>query len=125
MTPKIGVLAPGKPVDVMDNVPEVNQGLAEAEFLVNWYKGKGIWAKHFNHQIEYAVQEANIVVAQNSWAGNLAGHCLLYLGNVDLLGGAALNIEEIVYVDDSEAMQDFTSCLIFGAFLSNMRDSKK
>lgn len=120
-TPKIGILAPGKPVDIMDNVSEVNQGLAEAEFLVNWYKSKGVWVKHFNHQIEYAVQEANIVVAQNSWAGNLAGHCLLYLGNVDFLGCAALNIKEIVYVDDSEAMQDFTNCLIFAGYLASIK----
>jgi|GEM_PF-1641353 len=119
LEPKLGILGPGKMIDVLDNVPEVNQGLAEAQFLVNWYTEKGIWAKYFNHQIEYAVQEASIIVFPNSWAGNFAGHCMLYLGNVDFLGGAALNVKDIVYVDDSEAMQDFTNCLIFAGFLAN------
>ncbi len=120
ITPKLGILAPGKPQDISAGVPEVTAGLEEAQHLVDLYSERGIWAKQFNHQIEKAVIEANIIVAQNSWTGNMAAHCLLYLGTSEYLGGAALNLFEIVFVDDSEAMQDFTNCLILAAFLAEM-----
>lgn len=124
LVPKIGVLGPGKLADINEGVEEVTQGITDAQFIVDHYSKKGIWAKFFNHQIEYAVQEANIIVAQNSWAGNLGAHCLLYLGNVDFLGAAALNFKDIVYVDDSEAMEDFTNCLIFASFLASLKREK-
>lgn len=119
MIPKLGILAPGKPADIAENIPEVTAGLEEAQKLVDFYTQKGIWAKHFNHQIEKAVLEANIIVAQNSWTGNMAAHCLLYLGSCEYLGAIALNIKDIVYVDDSEAMEDFTNCLILAGFFAN------
>lgn len=118
VTPRIGLLGPGKPSDKQENVPEVDAGLQETAYLIEFYTERGIWVKYFNHQIEYAAQEANIIVAQNSWAGNLAAHCLVYLGSCDYLGGTALNIREIVYIDNGEAMQDFTNCLIFGGYLA-------
>ncbi len=120
LTPRIGILGPGKLSDRQEGVPEVAAGLAEIEYLIQFYAARGMWVKYFNHQIEYAAQEANIIVAQNSWAGNLAAHCLLYLGSCDYLGGAALNLKDIVYVDDGEAMQDFTNCLIFSSYLADI-----
>ncbi len=123
--PKLGILGPGKLIDKQENIPEVTAGLEEAENLVTHYSEQGVWGKFFNHQIEYAAMEANIIVAQNSWAGNLAAHCLLYFGTCDYLGGAALNIPEIVYVDDSEAMQDFENCLLFASYLAAQKSHEK
>lgn len=121
LIPKIGVLGPGKPEDVSANVPEVTEGLNEAQQVVDLFQDRKIWVKYFNHQIEKAVLEANIIVAPNSWAGNLAAHCLLYLGSCDYLGGVALNIHDIVYVDDSEAMENFTNCLILAGYLAVLK----
>lgn len=123
LTPKIGVLGPGKPEDISANVPEVTEGLKEAQQVVDLFQNRNISAKYFNHQIEKAVLEANIIVAPNSWAGNLAAHCLLYLGSCDYLGGVALNIRDIIYVDDSEAMENFTNCLILSAYLAVLKQN--
>lgn len=125
ITPKIGILAPGKPADKKSGVPEVTTGLKEADFLVNYYQKRKVWVKHFNHQIEYAVQEANIIVAQNSWAGNLAAHCLLYLGSTEYLGGVGSNLKDIIYIDDSEAMEDYSNCIIMANYLATVNKSKK
>ncbi len=51
----------------------------------------------------------------------MAAHCLLYLGSCEYVGGVALNITDVVYVDDSEAMEDFTNCLILAGFLANIK----
>lgn len=122
ITPKIGVLSAGKPIDIEEAIPEIDKTLMEAEFLVNWYKVRGIWAKHFNHQLEYAAQEANIVVAQNAIAGNLCARTLSYFGTADFIGCLALNVGDIVYVDDSEAMEDFSQCLIFANAIVNLKN---
>jgi len=121
ITPKIGLLSAGKPVDIEEAIPEIDKTLTEAEFLVNWYTEKGYFAKHYNHQVEYAVGECNIVVMQNAIAGNLGVHVMLYLGTTDYLGGIVTNVGDYVIVDDSEAMQDFSQCVRFANAMVNVK----
>lgn len=123
--PKIGLLSAGKPIDIEEAIPEIDRTLTEAEFLVNWYTKKGYFVKHYNHQIEYAVGECNIVVMQNAIAGNLAAHVMLYLGTTDYLGGIVTNVGDYVIVDDSEAMQDFSQCVKFANAMVNIKRAKK
>ena len=117
--PKLGILAKGKPEDRSEGIAEINKSLDEADYLVDFYKKRGIWAKHFNHQIEYALLESNIIVAPDSGAGNLAAHCLIYLGTCESLGGIAANLKDYIYVQGSEAQQDFYNNIMLAAGIAN------
>jgi predicted methyltransferase MtxX (methanogen marker protein 4) len=119
IVPKIGILGPGKPIDALENIPEITQGLSEAMFLQDWCKKKGIDATYYNHQFEYAARDANIVVAPNSWAGNIAVRTLMFFGTTDYIGSVETNIKDIIFINTPEAFLDFTDPIVFGAFLAN------
>lgn len=110
--PRIGVLSAGKPIDVMERLPEIDKTLTEAEFLVNWYTKKGYQTKHFNHQIEYAVLESEIIVYPDGISGNQGVRAIMFFGDNIFLGGVSTNLP-IIYGQTAEAFRDWTMCLMY------------
>lgn len=112
VTPRIGILSAGKPSDILEGIPAVDKTLTEAEFLVNWYSKKGYQAKHFNHQVEYAVLESEIVIHANAIAGNQGGRAMVFFGDSYYLGGIPTNLP-IIYSQTAEAFRDWEKTLLF------------
>lgn len=112
VNPRIGLLSAGKPGDVLEGIPEIDKTITEAEFLANWYTKKGYQAKHFNHQVEYAMLDSDIVVYPDGISGNQGMRALMFFGENDYLGGIATNTP-FVYSQTAEAFREWTKCLTF------------
>ncbi len=112
ITPRIGLLSAGKPSDVLEGIPAIEKTITEAEFLVNWYTKKGYNAKHFNHQIEYAVQESEIIVYPDGISGNQAARAMHFFGDTEFFGNIVTNLP-FVYGQTAEAFRDWSKCLFF------------
>lgn len=110
--PVIGILSAGKPTDIMEGIGAIDKTLTEAEFLVNWYTKKGYVAKHFNHQVEYASLESDILVYPNGITGNQGFRAMIFFGRNIALCGVATNLP-IVYGQTAEAFRDWTDVLMF------------
>lgn len=110
--PKLGFLSAGKPADIMEGISTIDKTLTEAEFLVNWYTKKGYEAKHYNHQIEYAALEADIIVYPNGITGNQGFRAMIFFGRNIALCGIAVGLP-IVYGQTAEAFRDWTEVLLF------------
>ncbi len=110
--PRIGVLSAGKPTDVLEGVAMIDKTLVEAEFLVNWYARKGYEIKHFNHQVEYAVQESEVIIAPDSISGNQIGRSMFFFGHAYMAGSIAVNLP-IIYSHVPEAFRDWSTVLPF------------
>jgi len=111
--PRIGFLSTGKPTDVLEGIPEIDKPILEAEFLVNWYTKKGYQAKHFNHQVEYAMLESEIVVYPDGISGNQGARAILFFGSDNIfLGDIGANLP-FVYCQTAEAFRDWTHNLNF------------
>lgn len=110
--PRIGLLSAGKPTDVLEGIPEIDKTITEAEFLVNWYKEKGYEAKHFNHQVEYAMLDSEIVVYPDGISGNQGMRALMFFGDCEFLGGISTNLP-FIYAQTAEAFRDWATLLKF------------
>jgi predicted methyltransferase MtxX (methanogen marker protein 4) len=110
--PRIGLLSAGKPIDVLEGIPEIDKTITEAEFLAKWYTDKGYEAKHFNHQVEYAVINSEIVVYPDGISGNQGLRAVLFFGDNDMLGGISTNLP-FVYAQTAEAFRDWEKLLLF------------
>lgn len=110
--PRIGLLSAGKPTDVLEGIPEIDRTITEAEFLVNWYTKKGYEAKHFNHQVEYAVLDSEIICYPDGISGNQGIRALLFFGDAENLGGFSTNLP-FLYAQTAEAFRDWEKLLIF------------
>lgn len=118
--PKIGILSAGKPTDISEEIPEIDHTLLEAEFIKNWFSEKGYFAKHYNHQLEYAINESNIILSQNGIAGNLLSRFFLFFGRADYIGSVIANLDN-VFINVPEALQDYNMPLIFAAAMANKK----
>lgn len=110
--PKLGVLSAGKPTDILEGIPSIDKTLTEAEFLVNWYTKKGYEVKHYNHQVEYAALEADIIVYPNGITGNQGFRAMIFFGRNIALCGISVGLP-IVYGQTAEAFRDWTDVLMF------------
>lgn len=110
--PKLGILSAGKPTDILEGIPEIDKTLTEAEFLVNWYTKKGYEAKHYNHQVEYAALEADIIVYPNGITGNQGFRAMIFFGRNIALCGISVGLP-IIYGQTAEAFRDWTDVLMF------------
>jgi predicted methyltransferase MtxX (methanogen marker protein 4) len=117
--PRIGILSAGKPSDVLAEDPVVDRTLAEAAFLVEWFSSRGLPARHFNHQAEYAFVACNVIVYPDGISGNQALRAAMFLGENVLLGSMLVGLP-FGYSQTAESMLDWTLPLLFmSAHLNN------
>jgi predicted methyltransferase MtxX (methanogen marker protein 4) len=116
--PRIGILSAGKPSDILEGCANVDKTLTDAEFLVTWYTRRGYVAKHFNHQVEYAMIESDVIVYPDAIAGNHAIRVLAFFGPSSFLGSLVTNLP-IAYIQTFEAFRDWVEVLtFFNAYLN-------
>jgi len=118
MTPQLGVLSAGKTSDVFIGKVEIDKTLVEAEFLVNWYKNKGYNIKHFNHQIEYAIIDCNIIICANAITGNQVLRTLSFFGYTQFLGSITTTLP-FIYGQIAQSFREWDkSIILLNAYLN-------
>jgi len=116
---RLAVLSGGRLEDVGRD-PGVDRSLAEADFLVNRARERGIPAIHPGILIEEAVKNANFILAPDGVNGNLIFRTLTLVGGGKGHGAPLLN-QQIVFVDTSRAKSDYTTAIMLAAALTGIK----
>jgi len=85
----------------------LNQTYEDAEFVVSYFRKKGIGAKNYSIEIETAMNEGcNIIVPPNGMVGNQVFRTLIFLGGGRLLTASRAYLPH-PYEDNSRSETDF------------------
>jgi putative methanogen marker protein 4 len=113
---RIAVLSGGRDEDVGRN-PRVDKTIREALELVDLLRGGGYDAYHAQILVERAVEEADLVMAQDGIAGNLIFRLMHLAGGAAALGAPAINIDK-VFVDTSREKADYADSILLAMRLA-------
>jgi len=113
--PLIAVLSVGRPQDAARGA-RIARSLRESERVVRKLRDRGLDAFHAGVQIEDVLGQADIVIAPDGAAGNLAFRALHLTAGMPSLGGVLVG-SPLRLVDTSRARTTFEDPLRMAAFL--------
>ncbi|MDR0888253.1 MAG: methanogenesis marker protein Mmp4/MtxX [Candidatus Methanoplasma sp.] len=113
---KIAVMSGGRSEDLGRN-PAVDKTINDALELVKILKNEGYDAYHAQILIEYAVEEADLIIAPDGITGNLIFRALHLAGDAAALGAPVINIDKF-FVDTSREKADYEDSIIFAMRLA-------
>jgi putative methanogen marker protein 4 len=113
---RIAVMSGGRSEDLGRN-PAVDKTIRDALELTEILQDEGYDAYHAQILIEYAVEEADLIIAPNGITGNLIFRLLHLAGDAAALGAPIINIDK-VFVDTSREKADYTDSIVFAMRLA-------
>ncbi|HIE30897.1 MAG TPA: methyltransferase [Methanosarcinales archaeon] len=112
---KVAVLSGGRFEDVGRSA-QVDQSLADGDFITGKLRELGIDAKHYGILIEDAIKDANFLVAPDGITGNLIFRTLTFLGGGNGFGAPVLM--KRVFVDTSRVKTNLSNAIMLASALA-------
>lgn len=116
---KVAVMSGGRSDDRGRNA-YVDKTLDDALELTDLLKAEGCDAYHAQILIEYAVEDADLIIAPDGITGNLIFRVMHLVGDAKALGAPVINIDK-VFVDTSREKTDYTDSIELAARLVGVR----